>query len=134
LRCPYGQNPAGLNIGEAENIIASPDNQKFAFWNAAGKLKIYYINDYQKEIAKNAGDISILETYQNGVKNAYWYKDSRYLTVETKANTIYFIETDDRQPVNNYIISDNASNAYYDQNSNRLYFSKEGEIYFADVF
>jgi len=128
------QNPAGLKIGEAENIIASPDNQKFAFWNANGELKIYYIDDYQKEITKTAGDISILETYQNGVKNAYWYKDSRYLTIETKANTIYFIEIDDRQPINNYVISDNSSNAYYDQNSNRLYFSKEGGIYFANVF
>ncbi len=127
------QNPEGEKIsGYAEKMAVSPDNKKLAFWTAEGEFNIYFFTDYQEEIVKKAGDITILSAYA-GIKNVFWYKDSRYLFAGTSGDTINFIEIDDRQPVNKYVLSENSSSAYYEQNSNRLYFVKENKIYFVEI-
>lgn len=129
------QNPSGTKIANSiEKLAVSSDNKKLAIRNASGELNIYFIEDYQREIIKKAGSIVALNAYkESGIKNVFWYKDSRYLLVETAKNTIEFIEIDDRQPTNKYVLSEDSSNSYYDQNSNRLYFIKENKIYFAEI-
>ncbi len=129
------QNPAGTKIASyVEKFIVSPDNRKIAIWDASNKLDIYFIEDYYREFIKKAGDIITLNTYKESkIKNIFWYKDSRYLIVETAKNTIEFIEIDDRQPINNYILSENSSDINYNQNSNRLYFLQKNKIYFMEI-
>lgn len=130
------QNQTGVKISSsAEKFSISPDNKKLAFWNSNGELNIYFIEDYQREIIKKAGDITVLNAYkESSIKNVFWYKDSRYLFVETQqSTTIEFIEIDDRQPINKYILSEDSPNSYYDQNSNRLYFAKENKIFFMEI-
>ncbi len=129
------QNPAGLKIANsAKKSAVSPDNKKLAFWDSSNKLNIYFIEDYQTEITKKAGDITALNAFkESGIKNVFWQKDSRYLFVETAKNTIEFVEIDDRQPINKYALSENSSNLDYSQNSNRLYFIQENKVYFVEI-
>ncbi|TRZ64470.1 MAG: hypothetical protein D4Q79_01470 [Spirochaetia bacterium] len=129
------QNPTGVKIADSvKKSVVSPDNKKLAFWDSKDGLKIYFIEDYQTEIIKKPGDITTLSAYKElGIKNVFWYKDSRYLLVETAKNAVDFIEIDDRQPINKYTLSGNSSNSYYDQNSNRLYFIKENKIRFVEI-
>lgn len=129
------QNPTGLKIADSvKKSIISPDNKKLAFWGNNGELNIYFIEDYQTEIIKKSGDITTLKEYKEpGIKNVFWYKDSRYLIIETAKNAIEFIEIDDRQPINKYTISEDSFNLGYNQNSNRLYFIQENKIYFVEI-
>lgn len=129
------QNPTGLKIASSiKKSVVSPDNKKLAFWDNNYELNIYFIEDYQTEIVKKSGDITVLNAYrESGIKNVFWYKDSRYLLVETIGNTVNFIEIDDRQLINEYTLSENSSNLHYEQNSNRLYFIRENKIYFVEI-
>ncbi|MFA5098601.1 MAG: hypothetical protein WC461_00035 [Candidatus Paceibacterota bacterium] len=128
------QNLTGIKIANSvKDSIVSPDNKKLAVWNVGGELSVYFIEDYQTEIVKKAGNIAALNAYKSEIKNVYWYKDSRYLLVETANNTVNFIEIDDRLPINKYVLSENSFNSFYEQNSNRLYFIQENKIYFVEI-
>jgi len=128
------QNPDGLKIADSvKKTAVSPDNKKLAFVNSNG-LNIYFIENYETEIAKKAGDASLLSGYSGqDVKNIFWHKDSRHLFIETPASTAEFIEIDDRQPTNKYPLVKNILNSYYDQNSNRLYFIQKNKVYFVEI-
>lgn len=120
----------------AENFTFSPDSRKIAFEDKNGKLNIYFAEDYQNGIRKKAGDVIRFNFYlkSNGgnIKNISWYKDSSHLFVENQTS-VDFTEIDDRQPTNKYTLTETASNFYYEQNSNRLYFIKKDNLYFFEI-
>ncbi|MEK9168300.1 MAG: PEGA domain-containing protein [Patescibacteria group bacterium] len=139
----YALNSFNL-ILKTENIIAqfpnsqiilSPDNKKIAFFNKAGDVNIYFLEDYRFGINKKAGDVINLNLYEGKtIKNIFWYKDSYHLLVEYEGK-VDFIEIDDRAPINKYTLIDSSAPPAinYDLKSNKIYFLADKNIYYSAI-
>jgi len=123
-------------IAKLPNSLISPDNEKIAFLDNNGKLNIYFLEDYQRDIDLNFYEGLI-------VKNIFWYKDSSHLFIEySDANSretasIDFIEIDNRPPINRYTVFEKISNFYYEPSLDRLYFIQSSDklrnLYFIEL-
>lgn len=116
-------------------IIISPDNKKIAFFNKAGDVNIYFLEDYRSGINKKIGDVISLDVYKNRkIKNIFWYKDSYHLLVATEEN-MDFIEIDDRTPINKYTLIDGSAplTINYDLKSNKIYFLADKNLYYSTI-
>ncbi|MCL5004663.1 MAG: hypothetical protein M1170_01825 [Patescibacteria group bacterium] len=117
-----------------KNFSFSPDNKKMAFIKTNREIKIYFIEDWYKNIKKKAGDIAnfALEN-KKLIENAYWYKDSFHLFVKYKDENgnfqIDFMEIDDRLPFNQSPVLTESDSAYYDISQNLLNFTQNNTLY-----
>jgi WD40 repeat protein len=123
-----------LVADNAEKFHFSPDNKKIFFMGNDGKINIYFIGDWYKNIKKKPGDIISFDLKNKGLaKNAFWHKDSFHLFVEYGSGnpnlSLEFMEIDDRQPLNQYpIIAESESN-YYEAAQNLLCFIQNKTLY-----
>ncbi|MBI5079449.1 PD40 domain-containing protein, partial [Candidatus Wolfebacteria bacterium] len=101
----------------AETFAFSPDDKKIAFSDRDGKLNIYFMEDYLKNISKKSGDeINFNLSNKELIKNIYWHNDSYHLFIEYgngKNKKINFMEIDDRLPLNIYPIVEKIKYFYY---------------------
>ncbi|HRY76687.1 MAG TPA: hypothetical protein P5524_00800 [Candidatus Paceibacterota bacterium] len=84
----------------AQNFSFSPDNKKLAYSDINGQLKIYFLEDFNQDTNKKAGEEVILEDLTvNAPAQIFWYKDSSHLIVQS-GEEIMFAEIDDRDKFN----------------------------------
>ncbi len=122
----------------AKNFAFSPDNKKIAFLDNDEKLNIYFIEDWYKNIRKKSGDvISFNLKNKELIENIHWYKDSFHLFIkhanENETVSLDFMEIDNRPPLNLSPIINNFESAYYDTNSNFLYFIQNKILYTVEI-
>ena len=120
----------------AEIFAFSYDDKKIAFVDRDGKLNIYFIEDYFKNISKKAGDIIDFNLENKKlIKNISWHNDSYHLFIEYGGENgkINFMEIDDRPPLNIYLIIEKVKDFYYAPETEFLYFIKDEKLYKADI-
>ena len=112
----------------------SADNKKIALLDKHNELKIYFLEDYQRETHKKTGDFIELTPTLNAVeqnaiiKNISWYKDSLHLIIQY-SDHLGFIEIDDRPPINYYLLTEQSSEFYYDTRKNIIYYLQQGALH-----
>lgn len=116
----------------------SPDNKKLFFIDDNNKINIYFIEDWNKNFKKKAGDTAIFDLKNKGlIKNAYWHKDSYNLFIEyigeNKNTFVDFMGIDDRPPLNQYPIIAEFENNHYNADQNLLYFTQNKTLYFVKI-
>ncbi len=120
----------------AEIFAFSYDDKKIAFSDRDGKLNVYFMEDYFKNISKKNGEtINFNPSEKESIKNIFWHEDSYHLFVEydeEKNKKIKFMEIDDRPPTNIYPIVKKIKDFYYDAKTEFLYFIRDEKIYGAE--
>ena len=119
----------------AEIFAFSPDSKKIAFADADGKLNVHFIEDWNKNIRKKAGEtINIKYQTSNAkpIKNIVWHKDSFHLFAEL-GDEIRIIEIDDRPLLNEYLLVQEIKDFYYDLKSDIVYFIQNENLYSLEI-
>ncbi|MEK9154706.1 MAG: PEGA domain-containing protein [Patescibacteria group bacterium] len=115
----------------AKSFKFSPDNKKLAFFDNDNKLNVYFIEEWRKNIIKNAGEsISLNSNEQKPIEKIFWRNESYHLIAEEyydASKEIHFLEIDNREPLNRHFIIKDFDSAYYQNNV--LYFIKDNSLY-----
>lgn len=115
--------------GGIESAIASSDSKKLLM---AGKntLSVYWLEDVHIQPFHDAGDKEIIHGSDQDIQDAIWFtKNNEYIIYATE-NSIVAIELDARGERNVYELADTgASELYYDENNNTLYFLSQDMLY-----
>lgn len=118
---------------EVKYFKFSPDNEKIAYLESDGGLKIFFLKDQTDYSEKKAGDFSDLGAHSsNPIKSFEWHKDSAYLFVKY-LNSLSLLEIDDRLPINEQKISDGLQDYRYNPDENLIYFLRENRLYKLDL-
>ncbi len=120
----------------AELFALSPDAKKIAF-SENGKIKIYFIKNWQKNFYRKAGETADLETeaFLN-IKNIKWHNNSYHLFIEygdDKNKSVDFMEIDERKPINKYNLLNGIRSFYYDSKNDLSYYTKDYAVYFFKI-
>lgn len=123
-------------IGQTKVSTFSPDNKKIAILGDNGKLNIYFIEDWYKNVPQKSGDLVSFDlTNQEFISDIFWHRDSYHLFINYSSQgqpiskRIDFAEIDNRIPVNQYAIIEKFDDAHYNQNLNLLYFIQNRKLY-----
>lgn len=122
-----------------KNFAFSPDNKKLAFSDKNGRIGVYFLKDWTKNIRKKSGEIADLNLKDNAeIEKIYWHRNSYHLFIESNAadnsKKIAFIEIDNRPPLNQYDLFAGISDFHYERGSNAFYYIKENSLYFSEIF
>lgn len=122
--------------GNAKFFSFSPDGKKLAFLDKNGKINVYFLEESNIDIMKNAGDITQLELPdKENIQLIKWHKDSAHLFIsfkktstDKKIQELKFMEIDDRPELNVYPIAQNISDFEYDSESNIMYLTVDNQL------
>ncbi len=112
----------------------SPDNQKMGFLNpkTGNKINIRFLADIEA-LNKKLGDIVMLNAdFAETPPDFRWHNSSAYLFAQYSSN-LYFVEIDDRPPLNWQLISSDVDKFQYDPQSDALYILSSGTLYKLDL-
>lgn len=112
----------------ASDFAFSPDSKKIAFLDKDRKLNILFLDDWNSDNPKRAGDV-VRFSLEEQPHSIVWYRDSYHLLI-AYPNELNFREIDDRLPNNNYTLTEGiGDNFYYNLDSSLIYFLKEKNLY-----
>ena len=115
---------------DAKFFAFSPDEKKIAFLDNDGKLNIYFLEEWTRNIFKKYVEtIGFNSENKELIKSFYWYEDSAHLFVQQKS--VDFMEIDERLPLNRYPIVKEIEDFYYDWKSGFTYYLKDAKLYFS---
>ncbi len=99
----------------------SPDGKKLAVLNKNNSLDIFYLEDFDWETRKKAGDMSKINLEEKrAVDKILWDNDSLhifYASEKENGTIIKVAEINEGRPVNIYKIAENFSDWFYQKNS-----------------
>lgn len=106
----------------------APDGKKLAFLGQGKKLKILFLEDSYINNYKMKDEVAEFDLLDEPLKIA-WYKDSEHLFLIYKYQ-IEFLEIDDREPQNKYLISQGEiDDFYYNRETDTAYILRQGGLY-----
>ena len=115
---------------DAKFFAFSPDGKKIAFLDNDGKLNIYFLEEWTRNIFKKSGEtIGFNLENKELIKSFYWYEDSAHLFIQQKS--VDFMEIDERLPLNRYPIVKEIEDFYHDWKSGFTYYLKGAKLYFS---
>ena len=115
---------------DAKFFAFSPDGKKIAFLDNDGKLNIYFLEEWARNIFKKSGEtIGFNLENKELIKSFYWYEDSAHLFIQQKS--VDFMEIDERLPLNRYPIVKEIEDFYHDWKSGFTYYLKGAKLYFS---
>lgn len=87
-----------------ESFTFSPDGKKLAFIEATGIMSVLFVEDFDGDMRKKAGDVIVVALPQERpVQTVRWYADSYHLLIE-RSGELSITELDDRSPLNTFPI------------------------------
>ena len=116
----------------------SPDNEKIALLAKNNELKIYFLEDYPREMRKKTGELielfpTLNAAEQNAIiKSISWHKDAFHLIIQYPDH-LGFIEIDDRPSINYYPLTKQSNAFYYDAEKDIIYFLQQGALYLFQI-
>ncbi len=115
---------------DAKFFAFSPDGKKIAFLDNDGKLNIYFLEEWTRNIFKKSGEtIGFNLENKELIKSFYWYEDSAHLFIQQKS--VDFMEIDERLPLNRYPIVKEIEDFYHNWKSGFTYYLKDAKLYFS---
>ncbi len=111
----------------------SSDNKKIAFLNYSNKLTVYFLEDFNSDIKKKAGEKIIINLSEYAAfKNIKWRNDSFHLFL-SYGKEVKITEIDDRPPLNIFPLFSGVSDFYYSTKNNLIYLIKNGKLQKIDL-
>ncbi len=118
----------------AKFFAFSPDEKKIAFLDKDGKLNIYFLEEWAKNIFKKSGEtIGFNLENKELIEKFYWHENSAHLFIQQKSDdnkSADFMEIDERLPLNRYPIIKEIKDFYYDWKSGSIYYLKNAKLYY----
>ena len=119
---------------DAKIFSFSPDGEKIAFIDNDGKLNVHFLeNQFENNFRKAGETIGFDLENKELIENIYWHKDSHHLFIKRSDRTVFFTEIDDRLSLNQYPISGDIEDFYYDRQSGTAYFTQSMRLYKIDL-
>ncbi len=114
--------PIASNI---KKFSFSPDKKKLAYFDASGTITILYLEEFESDIRKKAGDSELIHIPQKESLQAIdWYADSYHLFIH-RQNILDITEIDDRKPLNSYPLISGFIDMRYSPDDKSVYFTKD---------
>ncbi len=120
-------------LSQATGGKISPDNQKLAIFNAkTDAIDIRFLADAEA-LNKKQGDFVALNTdFPEPLSDFYWHNSSAYLFAQYASN-LYFVEIDDRPPLNWQSIANDVDKFQYNPQNDTLYVLSGRSLYKLDL-
>jgi len=100
----------------------SPDGKKLAFVEATGEASVLFIEDFNGDIRKKAGEIiAIALPQEKPVQTVHWHRDSYHLLIEWTGE-LAITELDDRKPLNTFLLISGFTDYRYVAENDSVYF------------
>lgn len=107
----------------------SPDDKKLLFLANSGVPSIRFVDDFDGDIRKKAGDVITMAVAQpETIQTIRWYADSYHLIMERPAE-LFMTELDDRKPLNVFPIVQNFVDYHYEPKEQSIYYTDTKNIY-----
>lgn len=111
----------------------SSDNKKIAFLNYSNELTVYFLEDFNFDIKKKAGEKTIINLSEYGdLKSVKWHNDSYHIFL-LSGKEVKITEIDDRPPLNIFPLLSGISDFYYSTKNNFIYLIKAAKLQKIDL-
>lgn len=101
----------------------SPDDKKLLILADSGIPSILFIEDFDGDIRKKAGDtITIAIPQPESVQTIRWYADSYHLLIE-RSSELAMTELDDRKPLNVFPLTRDFIDYHYEAGEKTIYYT-----------
>ncbi len=128
LMRPFEFEKSPQKIAEGiKDFLFSPDSKKIALWDQEGDLNIYFPEKYYYGSFKKEKGALVNLTNFSDFKKVAWYSDSSHLIVQNN-QTIYFLEIDDRPPINKFPLANSIKNFFYDSGLGEFLLLKDKDL------